>query len=80
MIAVNGTYYNGQLQIEEEVKTLKPVKVVVTFLDDVEKIKHSPKRKRLQLSDFSFAESRELLKDMKGSLSEAVIEERRSYL
>jgi len=34
----------------------------------------------LKLSDFSFYESREVLKDMKGSLSEAVIEERRSYL
>ena len=80
MIAINGTYYNGQLQIEEEIKTQKPMKVIVTFLEEVEPTKKEEKKEGLKLSDFSFAESRELLKDMKGSLSEAVIEERRSYL
>lgn len=36
--------------------------------------------KRLLLSDFSFAESRQILKNFKGSLSDAVIEERRAEL
>jgi hypothetical protein len=38
------------------------------------------KKKRLLISDFSFEKSREMLKDLKSSLSDAVIEERRSYL
>jgi hypothetical protein len=80
MKAVNGTYYNGQIQIEELIETQKPLKVIVTFLDDVEKTIVDVQPKRLKLSDFSFAKSRELLKDMKGNLSDTVIEERRSYL
>ena len=80
MIAINGTYFNGQVQIEEPIETQKPMKVIVTFLDEVEKTTVNAQPKRLKFSDFSFAKSRELLKDMKGNLSDAVIEERRSYL
>ena len=38
------------------------------------------KKEKLLISDFSFEESREKLKDLKSNLSDAVIEERRSYL
>lgn len=37
-------------------------------------------RKRLSFSDFSFSKSRKVLEDYRGSLSDAVIEERRSAL
>jgi len=49
----------------------------VTFVvdEDVE-----VENKRLTLGDFSFAKSRELLKDVHINLSDAVIEERRSHL
>jgi len=72
MLRVNGTYYNGKLQLDKPVKTKKPLKVVVTF-DDLQ-------GKRLNLTDFSFAETQELLKDYKGSFSDEVIEERRIEL
>jgi len=47
------------------------------FIDEDVPVEKLP---RLTLNDFSFAKSRKLLKDVKGSLSDAVIEERRSYL
>jgi len=68
MLRVNGTYYNGKLQLDKPVRTKKPMKVVVTF-EDIN-------NQRLNLSDFSFIESQELLKDYKGSFSDEVIEER----
>ena len=37
-------------------------------------------KKRLRFEDFNFLKSQEMLKDVKGTLSDAVIEERRSYL
>ena len=75
MLAVAGTYQNGILVLEQEFTSEKPVKVIVTFLEDVV----PPPRKRLHFSDFSFAESRRILANVPGSLSDAVIEERRSY-
>ena len=69
MLRVNGTYYNGKLQLDKPIKTKKPLRVVVTF----ENLNSKP----LELSDFSFAETQELLKDYKGSFSDEVIEERR---
>lgn len=36
--------------------------------------------RNVKLSDFSFTKSRKVLKNIKGSLSDAVIGERRSYL
>jgi len=53
-------------------KTKKPIKVKVTFEED--------KKERLELSDFSFAETQDLLKDFKGSFSDEVIEEKRNAL
>ncbi|HET8828167.1 MAG TPA: hypothetical protein VFM79_02440 [Pelobium sp.] len=76
MLSVVGTYQNGSLKLEKNVSAKKPVKVIVTFLEEV----NSVSEKRLHLSDFSFAKSQELLKDFKGSFSDTVIEERRSDL
>jgi len=76
MVAVVGTYHNGYVTLDKEYATKDPVRVIVTFLDDVE----PTSKKRLQWSDFSFDESRKVLANVKCSLSEAVIEERRSAL
>jgi hypothetical protein len=72
MKTIKGIYYNGQLKLKSPLKTKKPLKVTVTFEEE-------PK-KRLALSDFSFLESQELLKDYKGSFSDEVVEERRKAL
>lgn len=73
MTTVKGTYFNGQLKLDKHVKTRKPAKVTVIFEEE-------NNSKRLSLSDFSFLESQELLKDYKGSFSDEVIEERRKAL
>ncbi len=72
MTTITGTYYNGHLKLERPIKTKKPIKAKVTFEED--------KKERLELSDFSFAETQDLLKDFKGSFSDEVIEERRNAL
>lgn len=59
--------------MDERVDIDKPVKVIVTFIEE-----NADENKRLMLNDFSFAKSRELLKHVKDSISDAVIEERRS--
>ncbi|MFN0033735.1 MAG: hypothetical protein ACKVUS_01625 [Saprospiraceae bacterium] len=73
MVAILGTYEDGRVTFEEEVNVPNKVRVIVTFLDEAE-----PRSKKvLKLSNFSFARTRALLKDFKGSLSETVVEERR---
>ena len=72
MITLTGIYYNGQLKLERPIKTKKPMKVTVTFEEESKKF--------LELSDFSFMESQDLLKDCKGSFSDEVIDERRTAL
>ncbi len=71
MIALTGTYHNGRLALDEPIGTDKPMKVIVTFLEETNTLvlKKGNIRER-----FSFDKSRELLKDYKGSLSDAVIE------
>ncbi len=76
MVAVRGTYQNGYVKLDKELPFNNPMKVIVTFLEEVE----TPSEKRLTLSDFSFAESQKALEDYTGSFSETVIEERRSSL
>ena len=73
MIALTGTYHKGQLVLDSPVKAEKPLKVIVTFLEE----DIVPEQKaNLAKTKFSFEQSRALLKDYKGSFSEAVIEER----
>jgi predicted DNA-binding antitoxin AbrB/MazE fold protein len=76
MIAVNGVYENGVVRLDRKIRAKKKMKVIVTFLD--EEISNEPKR--LKIEDFSFLESREKSKRYTGSLSDAVVEERRSDL
>ena len=73
MVAVVGTYQNGFVKLDKDYTSNTPVKVIVTFLEDI-----TPAEKLLLLSDFSFAKSQKNLENYKGSLSEAIIEERRN--
>ncbi len=76
MLTVKGVYDRGVVKLDQDVKIKKAVNVLITFLDDSE-IQHEIPPKR---NDFSFRKSKELLKNYKGSLSQAVLEERRSHV
>jgi hypothetical protein len=69
MPTLTGTYYRGRLKLDKPVKFTKPVKVTVSFEEENKEV--------FSLSDFSFLETQELLKDCKTSFSDEVIEERR---
>jgi len=73
MIALAGTYQNGIVKLEKEISSEHPLRVIVTFLDDVT----ISSKQRLSLSDFSFAQSQKTLEDFLGSLSNTLIDERR---
>lgn len=76
MVAIVGTYLNGYVKLDKEYSTKNPVKVIVTFLEEIE----TPTEKGLSLSDFSFSKSQKNLENSKGSFSNSIIEERRSEL
>lgn len=76
MLAVGGIYQNGSIKLDNEVSSSNPVRVIITFLEDVEAVKE----KRIELSDLSFAKSRALTANYQGSFSESLVEERRSEL
>jgi predicted DNA-binding antitoxin AbrB/MazE fold protein len=76
MIAVNGIYENGIVRLDKKIQAKKTVKVIVTFLD--EELHNNSKR--LTSKDFSFLQAREKSKRYKGSLSDAVIEDRKAEI
>lgn len=76
MVSIIGTYQNGYLKLDKDYPTSTPVKVIVTFLDEVK----SDSQKGMALADFSFAQSKENLKSFEGSFSETVVTERRTEL
>ncbi len=76
MVAVVGTYQNGYVKLDKEYPSNNPVKVIVTFLEDIQ----IQSDKGLSLSDFSFSESQKNLENYKGSFSDTVVEERRLEL
>ena len=65
MLAVKGIYQNGQLILKEKVPFTEPITVIVTFLEEPKK----QTTQKLEMSQFSFAQSREMLKNVKGSFS-----------
>jgi len=73
MIAVVGTYKNGYVTLDKEYPSNNPVKVIVTFLEDIQ----TASEEGISLSDFSFSKSQKNLESYNGSFSDAVIEERR---
>ncbi|WP_018620479.1 hypothetical protein [Spirosoma luteum] len=74
MVAVVGTYQNGYVKLDKDYPTDNPVKVIVTFLEDVEVASETG----FSITDFSFSKSQQNLENVKGSFSEAVVEERRA--
>ena len=76
MISVNGIYENGIVHLDRRIQAKKAIKVIVTFLDE----ELTANAKRLTTKDFSFLKSREKSKRFKGSLSDAVIEDRKAEL
>ncbi|HET7116056.1 MAG TPA: hypothetical protein VFI29_06175 [Hanamia sp.] len=76
MVTVVGTYQNGYVKLDKDYHSKKPVKVILTFLEEVP----NQTEKELSLTDFSFSQSQKNLENFKGSFSETVIEERRLEL
>lgn len=74
MLAVRGVYENGEIKLKEKVSISGEIPVIVTFLEDIE----MQEPQKPDINKFSFKRSKEILKDYKGSLSDAVIEERGS--
>lgn len=74
MKTISGTYFNGELKLDKPLKTKKPVRVKLVFEQDI------PEKDVLKISDFSFLEMQEMLKDCKSSLSEELVNERRMDL
>lgn len=76
MVQLSGTYHKGKITLDKKIATDKPVKVLVTFVDDEVEVETN----QLLHNRFSFAEGREILKNLKSSLSDAIIEERQEGL
>ena len=76
MLSIVGTYINGYLKLDKDYSTKNPVKVIVTFIEEIQ----NKSEKELNLSDFSFSKSKRNLENFKGSFAETVVEERRSEL
>lgn len=74
MLSVKGIFKDGKVIIQEAVKTENEVNVIVTFLEDVK----ATVVRKLDIEKFSFKKSKDILRNYKGSLSDAIIEERRS--
>ncbi len=73
MVAVVGTYQNGYVKLDRDYPSNNPIKVIVTFLEDIQ----AQPEKGLSLTDFSFSESQENLKNYEVSFSDGVIKEGR---
>ena len=76
MLSIVGTYDNGYLKLDKDYSTKSPVKVIVTFLEDIQ----SKSDNALALTDFSFSKSKKNLQNFKGSFTDTVIDERRTDL
>ncbi len=76
MLSIVGTYQNGYLKLDKDYSTKNPVKVIVTFLEDIQ----SKTDNNLALADFSFSKSKKNLQNFKGSFADSVIDERRDDL
>lgn len=76
MLSILGTYEDGNLKLDKNFSSKNPVKVIVTFLEEVT----INSEKGLTLNDFSFLKSQKNLEAFSGSFSDSVIEERNSEL
>ncbi|SDG52674.1 hypothetical protein SAMN04487996_119153 [Dyadobacter soli] len=78
MLEIKGTYQNGRIHLDSNPRIGLPSKVIVTFPEIEVETPGETDRKTLQWGDFSFDKSRKLLKNLKGSLAEEVISQRRN--
>ncbi len=69
MKTLTGTYYKGKLKLDSPYNPTHPIRVKILINEE--------EQKELKLSDFSFLETQDLLKDCKSSFAEEVISERR---
>ena len=76
MLSIVGTYQNGYVKFDKDYSTINPVKVIVTFIEEVQ----SNSEDGISLADFSFSKSKENLESFKGSFGDTVVEERRTAL
>jgi hypothetical protein len=76
MVAVVGTYQNGYVNLAKEYKTENPVKVIITFLEEVQ----LQSEEGLSLAHCSFIKNQQNIEHYIGSFSDPVIEERRSEI
>lgn len=75
MLVVKGMYHDGQIELESPILTGRPLPILVTFLEEITTNQAQPVSSR-GLNRFSFAKTREKLKNLNICLSDAVIEER----
>ncbi len=73
MLAVKGIYQNGRLILDNEVRAVKPINVIVTFLDEIP----TETKEKIEIDKFHFLTARQITKRIKGSLSDEIIKERR---
>ena len=73
MRTLTGTYHKGRLTLDRPLKADRPLRVRVIVEDE-------PEEAVLSLTDFSFLETQELLKDCETSFADEVVRERRSAL
>jgi hypothetical protein len=70
-LTIEGIYHDGLVEIQETVDFKGPVRVLVVFIEEI-------KANNKSSNKFSFAKSLELSKSSKGSLSDLIVNERRS--
>jgi len=70
-LTVEGTYQNGQFVLEKPIPYNELVKVVLLVLEP-------EGNKGIESQSFSFYESLELTKNVKGNISDLIVEERRA--
>lgn len=58
MLAVKGIYQNGRLILEGEVTAMKPINVIVTFLDEIP----TEVKANIDISSFHFLSARHIAK------------------
>lgn len=84
MLALRGIYKNGFIKLDNPINIDKPLKVIVTFIDEKIQLNYQSdkennekqKKKIIDINKFSFLQSIEASKDFKGSFSDSLTEER----
>ena len=84
MLALRGIYKNGFIKLDNPINIDKPLRVIVTFIDEKIQLNYQPdeknnekeKKKIIDINKFSFLQSIEASKDFKGSFSDSLTEER----